>query len=239
MNAVFDQGNTFLKIGLFEKGDLVDKASFSTWEEGLDWLKNVKVSHAIYASVGKALPDGALEKLPVSWFAFDQQTRLPISIAYDTPETLGLDRIAGVVGAHTLYPKRACLVVDAGTCVTYDLIDQKGVYQGGAISPGLQMRAQSMHNYTAKLPLVPLDAQVELIGKSTKKCLQSGVYHGLRFEIEGVISAYQQEFADIHVIICGGDAKYFEYKSKEHIFVVPDLVLYGLNRILNHNVSKI
>ena len=152
-------------------------------------------------------------------------------------ETLGVDRIAAVCGAFALFPEKNCLVIDAGSCITYDVLDQKGNYCGGSISPGLEMRLKAMHTFTARLPLVKVNQQVNLIGNSTESCLQSGALYGVLAEIEGIVEKYNQNYAELRVIMCGGDASLFENQLKPTIFVAPDLVLKGLNRILLQNAS--
>jgi type III pantothenate kinase len=165
----------------------------------------------------------------------DSKLPLPITIKYATPETLGVDRIAGVCGAQQKFPGEPCLVIDAGTCITYDFINHDGEFLGGAISPGMMMRFQAVHTFTSKLPLVSRPEKVVLIGDSTETCIQSGVIHGIVEELNGTIRRYQEEFAGLRVILCGGDARFFENNLKGAIFAVPELVLSGLNSILNYN----
>ena len=163
---------------------------------------------------------------------------LPIQNLYSTPETLGVDRIAAVCGAQTTFPNEKCLVIDMGSCITYDYLNEKGEYHGGSISPGLNMRFKAVHTFTAKLPLVKPLADPALIGTTTASNIQSGVINGLTEEIKGIISLYQHKFGNIRVILCGGDAHFFENKLKGVIFAIPELVLIGLNSILSHNVNR-
>jgi type III pantothenate kinase len=163
---------------------------------------------------------------------------LPIINSYATPETLGVDRLASVCGARTLFPTEASLVIDSGTCITYDFIDADGVYKGGAIAPGLSMRLRAMHEFTARLPLVEVNENAILIGNSTVSCIQSGALNGMIAEIEGTISRYQVHYPQLRVILCGGDTHFFENNLKGTIFAVQNLVLRGLNSILLHNVSQ-
>jgi type III pantothenate kinase len=127
--------------------------------------------------------------------------------------------------------------VDIGTCITYDLIDESGTYHGGGISPGIEMRLKAMHKFTSKLPIITFNGSTELIGKTTKQCMLSGVANGTIAEIEGILYRYKQFFEDLTIIFCGGGSKFFETKIKEHIFAVPNLVLIGLNRILRYNLN--
>ena len=164
-------------------------------------------------------------------------TRLPVKVRYATPETLGVDRLAAVCGALQLFPGQPCLVIDVGTCINYEVLDGDAVYWGGIISPGVNMRFKAMHTFTARLPLIePVDG-TPLIGNSTQTCMQSGVMNGILEEIRGITSQLRLKYPSIRVILCGGDASLFENQLKDSIFAAPELVLRGLNRILNHNVS--
>jgi type III pantothenate kinase len=158
---------------------------------------------------------------------------VPFFIDYGTPQTLGMDRVAAVAGALYHFPGQASLVIDMGTCVTYDFINKEGHYLGGAISPGLKMRLRAMHDYTQKLPLAELsDAPEEFIGSSTVACLQSGAYFGLLGEINDTVERYEGRFGTLNVLLCGGDTPLFDKHTKKSIFAAPDLVLFGLHKIL-------
>jgi len=173
-----------------------------------------------------------------STLIFNKETPLPIKIHYKTKDTLGLDRVAAVVGAFDLYPDTNNLVIDIGTCITYDFIDDNGIYYGGAISPGINIRLKSLNNYTSKLPLVDIsDLSVlpQLTGDSSVNSILSGVMNGILYEIEGFVSTYRRQYKSINIIITGGDSYRFESTIKAHIFVAPKLILIGLNRILLEN----
>jgi type III pantothenate kinase len=160
----------------------------------------------------------------------------PFSIAYETPKTLGTDRLAAVAGACFLFPQRAFLCIDAGTCITYDFLDSSGVYQGGAISPGLQMRLKALNHFTGRLPLVNFEGEKpELIGKSTQKSILSGAVNGFLAEIRATVQDYQEQFGkDLLIVVTGGDAE-FICKSAGEFFYEPDLLLIGLDNICNLN----
>ncbi len=149
-----------------------------------------------------------------------------------------MDRLAGVCGAIELFKETDTLVIDAGTCITYDFVDKQKNYFGGSISPGLKMRFKAVHTFTAKLPLVDSANAVGLIGDSTESSIQSGVINGMIAEIEGIIMRYQDKYPGLRVILCGGDTAFFENKLKASIFAAPDLVLIGLNSILIYNVNR-
>jgi len=168
----------------------------------------------------------------------DTSTLLPITLNYKTLETLGKDRIALAVAAAQLYPHKNVLIIDAGTCITYDFIDKHKEYQGGSISPGIQMRFKALNTFTDKLPLINPTDNVELLGKSTSESISSGVMNGVYSEIDGIIDKYKINFPDIEVILTGGDIIYFDKKLKNNIFANSNLVLKGLNMILDYNAGK-
>jgi type III pantothenate kinase len=239
LNLCIDIGNTNAKAGFFEKDTLLEVKSNLSDRSILKLLKGEeKPDHVLISSVRKGIgriiqySNKITDTLVLSY-----KTPLPFKSLYHTPETLGLDRMAAVAGSNILHPKQNCLVVDIGTCITYDLIDESGTYHGGGISPGIEMRLKAMHKFTSKLPIVTFNGSTELIGKTTKQCMLSGVANGTIAEMEGILYRYKQFFEDLTIIFCGGGAKFFETKIKEHIFAVPNLVLIGLNRILRYNLN--
>jgi type III pantothenate kinase len=236
-NLVIDIGNTRIKSALFEKNELLGDHVFETLETALDFWKNMEFQNALVSSV-RFEQEELKSKLPFHFHFLSHELPIPIINGYLTPKSLGLDRIAAAIGAWHLAGKGPVLAVDLGSCVTYELVDEVGVYRGGAISPGLSMRAKAMNAFTARLPLIDLGQKPDhLIGDSTISCMQVGVWNGLEFEIKGQIQAYGLNFPEIRVFLCGGDAQSFVSMAKDHIFVVPNLVLHGLNCILNHNVE--
>lgn len=240
MNLIVDIGNTRLKTALYDGDELQEARTFDHKEDWEVFLKTVSFDRFIYAQVGKDhwQVKEALLLSNAEGVMMHQSIEVPFRNAYSSKSTLGLDRIALVAGAHFLYPQKNVLIIDMGSCVTYDFIDSQGVYHGGAISPGLQMRLRALHNFTAALPLVNYREQIALIGDSTENSILAGVVHGLVGEIDYFIKSYSSKFQTVSTLMCGGDGKYFESKIKEPIFAVPNLVLQGLNRILKHNVSK-
>jgi type III pantothenate kinase len=238
MNLVVDYGNSFAKVGVFDQYELVNQHTFSSSEELKYFLQNFSGESFILSSVTHE------NTAVMKWvshvkrkFILTSSLPLPIHNLYATPQTLGVDRIAGVCGARQKFPKSNCLIIDAGTCITYDFLDREGKYHGGSISPGLKMRFQAMNTFTAKLPLADIVENPPLIGTTTESCLQSGAIHGMTEEIKGIIGEYQREFDGLQVILCGGDARFFENKLKAPIFAIPELVLSGLNSILIYNVG--
>ena len=163
----------------------------------------------------------------------DENTPLPIKNLYETPATLGKDRLAAAVGARAIFPGKNVLSIDAGTCITYDFLTKDGEYLGGSISPGIRMRFRAMHAFTGRLPLVEPEDFTGLIGKTTAESLLSGVINGVCEEIKGLIARYNEQYEDLTAVITGGDHEYLHNKLKINIFAVPDLVLPGLNEILD------
>lgn len=241
-NLVVDWGNSSLKAGWFEGDTLVRTTRYDTPDVLLAELVNQSVAHVLVSSTSRPADEirRGFTGLQRNFMVLDSQTALPIRKAYDTPHTLGADRVAAAVGAVALYPGQDCLVLDLGTCLTADLIDHDAVFQGGLISPGLRMRFRAMHEQTARLPLVEApSAWPGLTAKNTQAAMQSGVVNGLTFELNGIVDAYRTERPEIVVLLCGGDGPAFESRLKPPIFAVPNLVLIGLNRILRYNVENL
>ncbi len=239
MNLVVDYGNSSAKVGIFDHHKLVRKEVFTEQGALENFLENFSADCIIISSVTtEATLISSWAKQVSEKYILNYELPLPIKNGYATPKTLGVDRIAGVCGARQLFPERHCLVIDSGTCITYDFIDRDGVFLGGGISPGLSMRFEAVHTFTARLPLVQMIESAALIGNSTETCIQSGVLNGVIEELNGIISRYQEKFEGLQVILCGGDSRFFENKLKASIFALPELVLSGLNSILIYNVSR-
>lgn len=239
MNLVIDYGNSTAKVGIFDHQNLMDKRVFASVESLQHFLSTTDAENIIISSVKtNAQLVSSWVKAKGQTFILDKDLPLPVKNLYKTPETLGVDRLAGVCGAQQIFPLNDCLVIDAGTCITYDLVDRNGNYYGGSISPGVNMRFQAMHTFTARLPLVSAKREVNLTGDSTETAMQSGVMNGISAEMEGIIHRYAAQFDGLKVILCGGDTAFFENKLKASIFASPELVLVGLNSILIYNVTR-
>lgn len=237
-NLVVDFGNSRIKVALFNGNEL--KQSFLLQNEAeLEPILFNPHDHIIVSSVGVDASK-VLQKSKAGGkkIFLSSSTPVPVNVRYATPETLGVDRLAAVCGAQQLFPRQNCLVIDMGTCINYEVLDDQGNYWGGLISPGVAMRFKAMHTFTARLPLFEAETDVPLIGNSTKGCMQSGVMNGVLEEMRGAIERLRLKYPDLRVILCGGDAQLFENQLKPSIFAAPELVLVGLNRILNHNVSN-
>ena len=242
MHLAIDMGNTRIKAALFDGDALRQTYRFSDWSALLPVVDEHAVTQAIVSSVGSLREVQALGcRLPIPLLVLDGTTPLPFVNTYETPATLGTDRLAAVAGAQQQHPQQNALAIDAGTCITYDLIDREGSYRGGLISPGVQMRLQAMHTFTARLPLVEADGTpVNLTERSTAAALRSGAVGGAAAEISQMIRMYADKFPDLRVVISGGNAPSLinAIRPNHPVTVVPHLILIGLNRILQHYVQQ-
>lgn len=168
----------------------------------------------------------------------DQNTELPIENLYETPGTLGKDRLAAAIGANELFPDQNLLVIDAGTAITYDLVSEKNQFIGGNISPGLEMRFKALNTFTGKLPLIGYSDEYQPIGKNTTDAIRAGVQNGVIFEMAQTIDLFNRNYQNLQIIMTGGDSNFFDKKLNYSIFVHFNLTLIGLNRILEHNAKK-
>lgn len=236
MNLVIDQGNSSAKIGIFAEETILHTEVFEQFGErefyflsGQYAITNVIISSVI--EIGCGLVD-FLKKRSEKFLLLDENTPLPIENLYKTPKTLGKDRIAACVGANLLKPDSNLLVIDAGTAITYDVVNSRNQYVGGNISPGLEMRKRALHTFTQKLPLIEIEENVPMLGASTNEAILAGIVNGLIYEIEGTIASVSSVYPDLSVFLTGGDAFYFDKKLKSSIFANQNLLLVGLNRIL-------
>ena len=238
---IIDIGNTFSKLAVYESKNLktVEVSENLLLDDVISFFQRKgPFRAAILSSVTDYSPDiAAFLKQKTNFFELSHKLSLPVSIHYKTPRTLGKDRIAAVVGAAARFPAQEILVIDAGTAITYDMVTAQKTYLGGGISPGIDMRFKALHTFTGNLPLVPRQDLAELLGDSTTDSILSGVLNGVLAEVSGIIDAYRKKFDGIQVIITGGDHKYFDNKLKNNIFALPNLVLDGLNEILDLNVE--
>lgn len=236
LHAAIDVGNTRCKIGFFENDNLQKVLGNVPLEEVPAEVLRTKPVAAIISSVGNNVEE-LVERLSTACktVLVHAEMPLPIVLDYASKSTLGTDRIAAAAAAFHLYGGNNCLVIDVGSCITYDVVTADGVYKGGAISPGVEMKLKAMHTFTARLPLVEHPKWSPLPGNDTLTSMQDGVLHGTLAEIEGMIDRFSGMYADLQVIICGGGSNFFESKIKHHIFVRSEMVLIGLNSILRHN----
>lgn len=204
-----------------------------------DICKRYSPTKGIYSTVSNTDEELiAYLKSNLQHFVFlDESVALPITVRYKTPNTLGKDRLAAVVGAHSLLPERDLLVIDAGTAITYEVVEAPGIYLGGNISPGMTTRFKALNHFTKKLPLVSEPEEISLIGTDTVTAIQDGVVNGIVYEMDGYIEALRQKYPNLFVFLTGGHSFYFESRLKNSIFADINLVLTGLNIILEYNVE--
>ncbi len=241
INLVIDIGNTLTKVAVFNnrkisKLDVFGQFNALALQQCLD---GKEIDHAIISSVDKEIRDMeyVAEKY-CKYFRFSTSMSTNVINHYQTPQTLGLDRFAAVIGAEAILPSRNCLVIDAGSCITYDFIDSKKNYYGGSISPGIAMRFQSLNTFTERLPLIESDISFTgTYGTDTCSSILSGVQYGIWNEALGFIESYTSHYPDLQIILCGGDVKFFDTRLKSSIFAPavktePNLVLIGLNEVI-------
>ncbi len=214
---------------------LLDYTKICKPEEAQDFVKQNTITNCIISSVRKETQEIATAMGFPNAHIVSHTSSLPIRILYDTPHTLGIDRITAAIGALSHYPNRNCLIVDMGTCNTIDVLNADKEFLGGNISPGWSMRLQAMDEMTSKLPLGEMITHERLIGKSTQMALENGAFYGMLFELEGYINALTTQFNEPVIVFTGGAANHFAEFIKTEIFVHPFLILDGLNHLNEHN----
>ena len=244
MNLVIDIGNTLQKLAVFnDKEEIVqwmqkDRLTIPMLEKVLSFPPH-PIDSAIVSSVGKD-DEELLRWLEerVKLVRLTHDCRLPITIRYATPETLGSDRIANAVGAHALCPDNNVLSIMAGTCLVADFVSPDGSYWGGRIAPGMRMRFQALSQFTAKLPLVEPKPIHCMVGDTTESSILTGVIHGMANEIDGMIEQYSGWYPSLKVLFSGGDSPLLLNFIKKRIFAAQNPVLFGLLKILKLNASE-
>jgi len=243
MNLVIDVGNTLLKLGVFDAGNLkLRKTCLNT--DFLDVLVEISetfpsISHTLISSVGNftALQlSGLQERYQVS--VLDYKTKIPFINKYETPHTLGADRIALTSAAAMKFSNKNVLVIDVGTCITYDFLSSENEYMGGGISPGISLRYKALHTFTEKLPLLEANNLNILGGNNTINSIHAGVVNGVLYEIDGFIDAYKKKYHNLTVILTGGDSHFLRDSLKNDIFANSNFLLEGLNHILEYNKHR-
>jgi type III pantothenate kinase len=242
LNLIIEQGNTAVKVAVYEQKEMLISAVYEKFgmSELLPFFEQYPLENGILSSV--ATPAGewveALKTRLKYFLVLDSRVKLPLEVRYQTPETLGSDRIAAAAGANFLQPGRDVLVIDAGTAITYELVEASGAYLGGNISPGMTARFRALHQFTEKLPLVGIQERIPWMGTTTETAIQAGVVNGIVYEMDGYICEARKKYPDVFVFLTGGHSFYFERRLKNSTFAAINLVLVGLNRILEYNVEK-
>ncbi len=238
-NICIDIGNTQTKIGIFENSNLLKTIILDVLNVGN--IETIIIENKIEISIISTVNESEEPLLQMlqtktKLLPFNYLTKLPFINNYLTPNTLGLDRIALIASAVHLNNDSNVLVISLGTCVTFEFLNRKKEYLGGAISPGLNMRLQAMNHFTAKLPLLTFKEPTDFNGNSTESCMQSGAFFGLLAEIKSRIELYESKFGETEIILSGGNCYLFEKHLKKALFAHPYLTLFGLNKILTYNV---
>ncbi len=244
LKMVADIGNTRQKFHFFDAKELIGTELYDGMADGsclLKWFSRYGIPDMAVVS---AVVNRELLFMPTLLahcrvLRFGHHTPLPIVNGYATPHTLGFDRLAAAVGGASLFPGEPVLVIEAGTCIKYELVVD-GVYQGGIIAPGIQMKAKALHTFTAKLPLVvpEPDVEVPLTGNTTEQALLSGIVNVAVAAMHSIIETYRKEHPTLRIVIGGGDMNYFDKRLKYSIFAAPNIVAQGLNEILDFNENN-
>jgi len=243
MILAVDIGNTRIKSAVFE-GDVILESAVFTQKEFRKNIENIllkhsEITHLVVASVGNMdQKEFMYFENRVKIHLITQQDLFPFRNLYRTPLTLGIDRMVLTSGAVMQFPKQNRLVIDAGTCVTYDFVDASENYHGGAIAPGLRLRYESLHHFTAKLPLLTFENPEYLIGKTTSESIHSGVVNGFVYEIDGFIEEYKKLYPEIVIILTGGDAEFLAKRLKNTIFADSNFLLESLNSTFQFQIKK-
>ena len=244
MNLAIDIGNSRSKAAIFSSGELIElivaeKMSVQHLQEVKSRFPALnKVIISTVSNVNPEVIDYLKSAFPI-YLRLDHTTPVPIQNNYLTPGTLGLDRLAAAIGAKDLVPGKDLLVIDAGTALTFDLVESSGTFAGGNISPGLKSRFRALHEFTDRLPLVEESEHWPEIGQTTEEAVRSGVLSGMILEMDGTIDHFRKKLPGLQPVLTGGDALFFERRLKNAIFVKFEITLIGLNRILEYNVEKL
>lgn len=242
MTLTIDIGNTRTKAAVFDKGQIVFEEKFEDDVQGhvLRLVERYRPQGCAWCSVGASMPEAEayIESLPCPVLKVTGTTPSPLEVAYTTPETLGADRLAAVVGASSLHPETNLLIIDAGTCITYDIVNASGAYLGGNISPGLEMRLETLHSRTARLPQVDCEGDVPDLGYNTETAIRAGVIRGIGYELQGCIRHWQKRYPALKVFLTGGDRYAFSDAVRKGILTDSHLVARGLYCLYHYNTDK-
>jgi type III pantothenate kinase len=242
MNLAIDIGNTRVKAAVFEGDKLVELYVFDK-SKIISEIREIVKKHPISAGIISNVATISEKKMAQLKKSFNFQvvsasSKVPFTNLYKTPNTLGVDRIALVAGAVKQFPNKNVLIIDAGTCITFDFVNRKTEYLGGAISPGIKMRYKALNAFTANLPLMEAQELNDFIGKNTEESIISGVLNGVQNEINGVIEDYKHKYLYLTVVLTGGDTNFLSKQLKSSIFANQNFLLQGLNEILKFNEHK-
>lgn len=238
MNLTIDAGNSRVKTGVFDGRKMVEIQSFESvnaWQLQ-EIFEKFNIRHSIITNT-RDLTEELRQFLEKSGtLLLTESTKLPISNLYETPETLGRDRLAGAIAAYMSQPGIHHLIFDLGTAMTINYVNQNGEFMGGNISPGFEMRLKAMHHFTDKLPLVSFDNEPTMFGVNTRSALSNGALHGVIAEVQYYTAIFSQQFEPLQATITGGNSDFIHHYLDDSYVINPDLVTLGLNEILLVNV---
>ena len=242
MNLVIDIGNTKAKAAIFQRDSLLKTISFPIKllvSEIKKLQKEFPITKGMLSSVAFISSNEIVKLQSILPFEIlSSKTKLPFKNLYKTPKTLGVDRVALVAYGVKKYPSKDVLLIDAGTCITFDFVNAKKEYLGGAISPGIEMRYKALHTFTSNLPLLEKESTQNEIGNTTNESIHIGVIRGVLQEIEGIIRQYQKKYPNLTIVLTGGDHNFLAKQLKSSIFATSNFLLYGLNELLKLNTYE-
>jgi type III pantothenate kinase len=235
---IADAGNTVLKLALFVDNEpkTVHRINYQDLNKWFNAHKDLAILSCVLSSVTHPKIEEQLRKFFKKLLIINHNSNFPIKNNYQTPTTLGIDRVCNAVAISILAKGKNSASIDIGTCVKYDFVDKNGNYLGGSISPGINLRYKSLNDYTVNLPLLKPILKTDLIGTSTNGSIHSGVINGIQAEIDGIIRRYEIELGDLTFFVTGGDSGYFDFEGKNNIFADENLTLKGLYYIHEANV---
>ena len=230
--VIVDAGNTSVKVAHVKNSQILSVHRFAQVSDALTTISDADV---VCASVLNENFRQFFIERGVSFYQITHQSTLPYKSAYESMETIGVDRLCNMAAAFRLFGSQNCLVVDIGTCIKFDFISENNVYLGGSIAPGIELRYKALYEHTSQLPMLDFKSAVSIIGEDTNKSMHSGVINGIQHEIQGMIMRYEKDFGDLKILITGGDASYFEFPQKSNIFANKNLTLEGIVEIYEIN----
>ncbi|MGQ1911790.1 type III pantothenate kinase [Marinifilum sp. RC60d5] len=241
MNLILDIGNTKIKAAIVsnEKILQIESSEKSELEFASELIKKYNAIQNIIISSVRETPIALMQYFNlkhIKIFFCDSNLPIPLENLYETKDTLGYDRLAACIGAYAKYPKQNILIIDAGTAITFDFVNEKAQYCGGSISPGISMRYKALHHFTSKLPHLSIKENFNIIGRNTKDAIIGGVQNGIIFEIDSYIENLQISNPNLKVILTGGDAPFLHKYIRNKAFLDEHILLFGLNTILEFNL---
>jgi type III pantothenate kinase len=240
MNLVLDFGNTRTKAAVFEQSELVEAMSPKNTSETLNFINSYNIIRCIICTVTEEHKHVIKQfSQLINPIVFSSSTPTPLTNLYQSKSSLGSDRLAASVGSYLFYPHKNVLTIDAGTCIKYNFVNAHNEFLGGAISPGLKMRLKALHNFTHALPLLNIKEDYnKLVGENTTESILSGVLLGARAEIDETINEYKNLYKNLTVVLTGGNADFLGKQLKNRFFAHQNILLHGLNGILNYQIEK-